>query len=658
MNQPYEPSDELLRLLAAVSDETATEADWASLETILLKDHGARRFYLRYMNLGATLQWEYASAAGSPDGPAAEPTALFEERQGGFSGGLFNWERVSLWVATSAALAAAVLLLVWLPVAGQAAPEQRRERLAQVVSADGVVWEDGRHWKSGEWLPSVRMRLKSGVVTLRYSHGAELRAAGPADFTLETNSLVLVSQGNVIVRADDRSIGFTLRTAASDFLDLGTEFGVSVDGDAAEVHVFEGTVVVRPRMTSQIVPLVQKEAGRVEASMGEVVSVPNDRLRFPKSVRGDSLKTPFEPLPSKCAPIPWGSRIAFFGGTMTDRETHLLILAETLRSKGPAAPRLFNLGMAFPLSFKEDDFQRMVLPLRPEYAVLEFGPELAASADPLSPEAFKTAILRLVERLKLAGVKPILEIGYALGSQHTEAQKRLDGYNAALRDVAKQHELRVVDVEAALRKHREEGPPLLVPNGVQISFEGYKVLARTLAQKFHWGEIVIPQTLAWAPLPGGVRDWQYRFIPKDSQGELSPEERAKLLAADDWQELHLPQPPVQQPWSGDPRHVAPNRDRARGFATHLFKSPDHRVLATSTVLSEAAADRVLNVGGNVRRVWLNDALVVDLHGRHTGWHAGKARVPVQLVAGENRILVEAETAFFIGITDEIDWALP
>lgn len=657
MNKPYEPSDELLRLLAAISDEAATEAEWAALEEILLKDDGARRFYLRYMNLGATLQWEYASAAGSPDAPAAEPSGLFDDRRGGFQGGLLNWERVSLWVATSAALAAAVLLFVWLPVAGQASPEFRRERLAQVVSADGVVWEDGLHWQSGEWLPSVRMRLKSGVVTLRYPHGAELRAAGPADFTLETNSLVLVSQGNVIVRADDRSIGFTLRTAASDFLDLGTEFGVSVDGDASEVHVFEGTVVVRPRMTSQIVPLVQKEAGRVEASMGEVVSVPNDRLRFPKSAR-DAQKTAFEPLPSRCAPIPLGSRIAFFGGTMTDRETHLLILAETLRSKGAAAPRLFNLGMAFPLAFQEDEFQRMVLPLRPEYAVLEFGPELAASAEPLSTEAFRTAIVRLVERLKAAGVKPILEIGYPLGSQHVEAQKRLDGYNAALRDVAKQHELRVVDVEAALRKHREDGPPLLVPNGVQISYEGYRVLARTLAQKFHWGEIDIPQTLTWVPLPGGVRDWRYRFIPKDSQGELPPEERAKLLAADDWQELHLPQPPSQQPWSGDPRHVAPNRDRARGFATHLFKTPEHRVLATSTVLSDAAADRVLSVGGNVRRVWLNDALVVDLVGRSTGWHAGKVRIPVKLVAGENRILVEAESGFFIGVTDEIDWSLP
>lgn len=663
----FSPSPRLRELIARVADEAASPEEWAELETLLRADSAARAFYVRQRMLEADLQWEYAQAAAAGAGadPAksepGEGSAEFEPPAVSGRGRAAANGPVWLW---SLAGGLAAVLCLWFTFPQR--PEFEGNlglRLAEVVAMDGLEWETPRRARPGDWLGAERLRLKAGRLRLRYANGAELTVWGPADLKLVTSALVEMSAGKAAVRAEDRAIGFTLRTPASDVLDLGTEFGVSVDGDASEVHVFEGTVVMRPRTSNQVVPLVQHEAGRVETSLGEIVTVPNDPAKFVGRPSADGESVPAEPIVEPASvepavrerPLPPGARIVFLGDAITDRETHLLMIRHTLESWGPAAPRLFNLGITFPLNFTEPDLRDILLPLRPGYAVLEFGSEIAASDRPYTPEDFRRHHDRLIDRLRLEGIEPILEVGWPLGNKLDEAQQRLDAYQRGLRELAEAKNVRLIDLGPAFRDARKSGPMLLVPNGVQLSAGGYRVMAGALLEGLGYGRMEVSQRVPDRLLPGVVTDWKFTFRPKHEP--TRPEELPDLLRTGVWKDLRLPQPPENKPWQGDVLNLPSFRDRARGVATHLFKSPEHVVVAVGRVESPAAIDRYMNLGANVRRVWLNGAPVLNLPTKAPGWHPGKHRLPVRLVAGENVILLESEGGFFVSLTPEIDWPI-
>ena len=74
------PSTELLTLCGAVRDETATPADVARLEALLADDPDARRFYLRFMQLGALLERYEQVADPSTEAMPPSPSRRFRPR--------------------------------------------------------------------------------------------------------------------------------------------------------------------------------------------------------------------------------------------------------------------------------------------------------------------------------------------------------------------------------------------------------------------------------------------------------------------------------------------------------------------------------------------------------------------------------------------------
>jgi hypothetical protein len=85
--------------------------------------------------------------------------------------------------------------------------------------------------------------LKSGQVELYFEAGAQLVLQGPVRFEVLGPKLGRVFHGDLTARVGEHAKGFSLITSAGKIIDLGTEFGVSVQPDGeTDVVVFDGTV--------------------------------------------------------------------------------------------------------------------------------------------------------------------------------------------------------------------------------------------------------------------------------------------------------------------------------------------------------------------------------------------------------------------------------
>ena len=128
--------------------------------------------------------------------------------------------------------------------------------VARLTKLVDCVWADAkRPAQSGLLLHGgERLDLKEGRVEISFFDGARLVAQGPTVLEPKSPDSAVLHSGTVRVRADADAIGFTLLTPRVAVVDMGTEFGVSVDNTGrANVDVFEGQVIAQVMDSSGIV---------------------------------------------------------------------------------------------------------------------------------------------------------------------------------------------------------------------------------------------------------------------------------------------------------------------------------------------------------------------------------------------------------------------
>lgn len=121
--------------------------------------------------------------------------------------------------------------------------------VATLTRLDDCVWKNPMYpLKCGEQLNGgSRIEITSGVARVTFESGATATLQGPCDFVIDNAMHGTILRGRVAVNAPRRAYGFRIRSPNSEVIDLGTEFGVSVDdGGQSEVHVFSGEVLSRP----------------------------------------------------------------------------------------------------------------------------------------------------------------------------------------------------------------------------------------------------------------------------------------------------------------------------------------------------------------------------------------------------------------------------
>ena len=86
-----------------------------------------------------------------------------------------------------------------------------------------------------------------GLAEIEFDCGARVILQGPAGLRLLSGRSARLLKGKLTARVPARARGFTVLTPHNKVVDLGTEFGLSVDDDgAATVRVFTGEVVAYP----------------------------------------------------------------------------------------------------------------------------------------------------------------------------------------------------------------------------------------------------------------------------------------------------------------------------------------------------------------------------------------------------------------------------
>ena len=223
---------ELNELCSALVDGTITESQRERLQDLLRQGEEARRFYVRAMQLSASLHG-YAAEMQSE---AAEQKIIRPAQ----------WQRW-LWPMAAAAI---VMLAVWLPrpTPPPPVPHELAELVAMVTGGKDCQWEGGTFANGDEVAAGQELELKAGLAELTFDSGAQLVMQAPARLSVRSAWEAELKRGTVKANVPQEAIGFRVVNAAVEVVDLGTEFGVTAHEDgAAEVFVLKGAVEVHSR---------------------------------------------------------------------------------------------------------------------------------------------------------------------------------------------------------------------------------------------------------------------------------------------------------------------------------------------------------------------------------------------------------------------------
>lgn len=204
----------------------------------------------------------------------------------------------SLLVYAGVAVAAAMLIMVGRLLGPVAAPVAKSvavapqppetppviAEIANTFDAELVCGE--RPIAAGAQLSAGSLTLQRGVAEVEFNSGAKLVIEGPAELQLLTADRAKLISGRVVAYVPQQALGFTLHSAAAAFVDLGTEFGVEIDGvGAASIHVLDGEVaLVSDKKGTAPSRTLQRGVANEVSVEGSIVDIPFDEARFVRRV--------------------------------------------------------------------------------------------------------------------------------------------------------------------------------------------------------------------------------------------------------------------------------------------------------------------------------------------------------------------------------------
>ena len=139
-----------------------------------------------------------------------------------------------------------VAALVW----RNAAQPRAQEPFATLIRATDCVWEAPAHPQPGDRLPAGKLNLQEGLAEIKLANGVELLIEGPTRMELVNLGRSVLQAGRIVARVPATARGYAVETRKARFIDLGTEFGISVAPDRETVaQVFDGVVVAEVNKT-------------------------------------------------------------------------------------------------------------------------------------------------------------------------------------------------------------------------------------------------------------------------------------------------------------------------------------------------------------------------------------------------------------------------
>ncbi len=223
--------NDLELLIDGVISGNATQEQQAELAERLTRDPELRRVYAEQIRLHALLEWRSGRIQDTPQISSLAKTLELPRA------------RPFLFVRRTLALAAglvAMALLGWL--LWPRPPVARSGEIAEILYSNGAILE-GNHSPLviGEHREFRKLSLRAGVLRMRLASGAIIGVHGPAQLEFVDSMHVRVLAGRITADAD-AAHGFTILTATTSVVDLGTRFGVNATDQGTDVVVFDGAV--------------------------------------------------------------------------------------------------------------------------------------------------------------------------------------------------------------------------------------------------------------------------------------------------------------------------------------------------------------------------------------------------------------------------------
>jgi hypothetical protein len=239
------------------------DEDFHRLEAILLKSASARRHFVDYFQHHTEIQ--FAIRAGRAADAVLEhlsfpPARLMKpqrQRPWWLPRGRLGW---SIGLAAGALLIVTAIAISRVGISngpvhyGTArAPASSPANVAWLVNAQDCRWAGNDQQPSRDMRPGKVLRLERGLAEIEFERGARVILQGPAGIELISAGSVKLCYGSMTARVPARARGFSVLTLGGKVVDLGTEFGLSVDdGGTTTVRVFKGEVEAFPRVADPV----------------------------------------------------------------------------------------------------------------------------------------------------------------------------------------------------------------------------------------------------------------------------------------------------------------------------------------------------------------------------------------------------------------------
>ncbi len=209
-----------------------TEAEAEELHVLLIAHPERAEQLLQHLDMDAMLRATKQLSSGQLRAPLLLPSRRFSVTT----------------LAGVAALAACVTLAFsWLGVQmlkePKSALEETTASVAVLTRGVNLEWESAVI-EPGTPLSPGWLKLKSGIAQIEFYQGARVMIEGPAEFELISSGEATCTRGKISAQVPPQAVGFRINTPKGTIVDLGTEFGLDVNAESSEVHVFKGEIEV------------------------------------------------------------------------------------------------------------------------------------------------------------------------------------------------------------------------------------------------------------------------------------------------------------------------------------------------------------------------------------------------------------------------------
>lgn len=233
--------------VAALCHGTATDDQMLDLHELLGNSPAARDEYLLRVELHTRLASDpdlFAEPAPEAEEPAARATTPVASAPGRHMLGRPRHRRK--WHAVATVCMAFLLAAgsVWY-FAGLRHRGGKRA-VAMLNRSVNARWHPSDEVpRLGAPLEPGRLRLQSGLAQIVFYNGARVVIEGPAELRLVSPGEAVCSSGKLTAEVPPQARGFRITSPRMEVTDLGTSFGLNIQGEQADLHVFAGQVEFR-----------------------------------------------------------------------------------------------------------------------------------------------------------------------------------------------------------------------------------------------------------------------------------------------------------------------------------------------------------------------------------------------------------------------------